>query len=365
MKIGITTFHRADNFGAVMQAFALQKYLTSLGHDVEIIDYRCPAIEMQYDIFNPRLLVSRKNILFTLHEYSKRFLSIRKRISKREKYNYFREQYINISKPVNEVNGDLGYDVYITGSDQVWNLHLTGGFDNSFFLDFNTVPRVKKLAYAASSENDPKGLLFQERERVSSCLSTYSAISVREPFLQDILSQITDKEVSVCCDPTFLINKEDYENIMVIPPITAYVLYYEMTISPTGESLARRIAKEKGLSLVIIQGGYINRKPEKGIICIQDIGPAELLGYISQADTVLTTSFHGVSLSLIFNKELWVLSHPGNLRQQHILSTLGLNRRMIDVEGMYDRTDRIDYQEINEMIDSYANSSKQFLMKNI
>ena len=363
MRVGIVTFHRAENFGAVMQAFALQTYLISLGHNVDIIDYRCKAIEMQYDIINPRILFSRKNIFHSIREYTQRLLSIRERIDKGRKYDTFRKQFLHMSQSVNEVHDCLGYDVYVTGSDQVWNLHITKGFDKSFFLDFKTKHGVRKLSYAASAERDPKGLMLKESERLKNCLSSFYAISVREPFLMEQLSHFTDKKITVCCDPTFLIGKDVYESIMTTPSISKYVLYYEMTVSPAGESLARKIAIQKGLFLVIIQGGY--RKREDGIITLQNVGPTELLGYIAHADIVVTTSFHGLSLSLIFNKEFWAMSHSGNLRQQHILSILGLSRRMIDNETLYDDNDTIDYQQTNILIAEYISSSTNYLIHNI
>lgn len=365
MKVGIITFHRAENFGAIMQAFALQSYLISLGHSVDIIDYRCKAIEMQYDILNPRMLLSRKNIFYSLKEYSSRLISLKKRFVKKRKYNTFREQYIHMSKSVKVVNDSLGYDIYITGSDQVWNLHITKGFDKSFFLDFQTRLGVKKISYAASSEKDPKGLLSKESARIKASLSSYYAVSVREPFLKETLSQITDKEISICCDPTFLLGKEVYESIMKKPNLERFVLYYEMTVSQAGEKIARDIAEKKGIPLVIIQGGYKKRQKEEGIINLQDVGPAELLGYISQADTILTTSFHGLSLSLIFNKDFWVLSHSGNLRQKNILSILGLEGRMLDNENQYDENDTIDYVRTNKLISDYVSSSSQYLIQNI
>lgn len=365
MRVGIVTFHRAENFGAVMQAFALQTYLISLGHNVDIIDYRCKAIEMHYDILNPRILFSRKNIFHSFMEYTQRLLSIRERTVKGRKYDSFRKQFIHMSQSVNEVNDCLGYDAYVTGSDQVWNLHITKGFDKSFFLDFKTRQGVRKLSFAASAEQDPKGLMLKESERLKNCLSSFCAISVREPFLMEQLSHFTNKKISVCCDPTFLIGKDVYESIMTMPSISKYVLYYEMTVSPAGESLARKLARQKGLSLVIIQGGYRNRKKEEGIITLQDVGPTELLGYIAKADIVITTSFHGLSLSLIFNKEFWALSHSGNLRQQHILSILGLDRRMIDNETLYDDNDTIDYQKTNKLIAEYISSSTDYLIRNL
>ena len=106
MKIGILTFHRAENFGATLQAYALQTYLSQQGHDVNIIDYRCPAIEMTYDIFNPRILFSRKNVFISLKHYLSRFRNIKDRIRKKRSFELFWEHYYSKTSPVVDIVED-------------------------------------------------------------------------------------------------------------------------------------------------------------------------------------------------------------------------------------------------------------------
>ena len=135
MKIGILTFHRAENFGAVLQAYALQTFLKKHGMDPYIIDYRCKKIEIVYHIFNPMILIMRRNLFCSIKEYLKRFVSLIDRCRKKHKYQLFREKFLQIM-PCDKAFHSNMFDAYIVGSDQVWNLSITGGVDDYYFLNF-------------------------------------------------------------------------------------------------------------------------------------------------------------------------------------------------------------------------------------
>lgn len=360
MNIGILTFHRAENFGATLQAYALQTYLSRLGYNVDIIDYRCPAIEMTYDIFNPRILFSRKNIIISLKHYLKRFRNLEDRLVKKKRFEAFWNSHYNMTAPVFEVRNDLGYDAYITGSDQVWNLHLTHGPDRMYFLDFPMKASAKKISYAASAEYDPNGLLWKNRHALSKRLNSFNSISVREDFLKKELIRFLESPMSVCVDPTFLLSKTDYMDISYKPEITEkYILLYHMTPSNEGVALAERIAELRGYRVIEIFGGYSNSKCRNR--CKSNLGPAEILGYIANAEGVITTSFHGLALSLIMNKEVWVMDHTGNVRQRHLLSLLGLENRLITNPETCLVEDLIDYTAVSNKLAQTVHDSKCFL----
>ena len=364
MKVGILTFHRAENFGATLQAYALLQFLLYEGHEAKLIDYRCPAIDINYDIWNPRVLISRKNIFATLKVYIKRFFNLRDRKIRKEKYRTFWSKYYVTTKMFSQINSDLGFDAYITGSDQVWNLHLTGGIDKIFFLSFPMKVGAKKISYAASSENDPKGLLWQSRDKIKFLLSTFDRISVREEFLKKELSRYIDLSIKVCVDPTFLLKACDYQKILTKPSVNKhYVLVYHMTYSNESVWLAERIASKYGLQIIEVFGGYNRKTPASRYKC--DLGPSEILGYISDADYVVTTSFHGLALSLILNKEFWIINHDGNYRQKNLLSLLGLEKRLV-TDGLYcDFSDKVDYNEVNTKLNEISFKSKQFLQESL
>ena len=363
MKIGILTFHRAENFGAVLQAYALLRYLLGAGHDVKIIDYRCPAIEVNYDIWNPRILVSRKNIIASLKNYIKRFRNLQDRRIRKYRFKEFRNKYLFETESISKINSDLGFDVYITGSDQVWNLHLTAGIDKIYFLSF-PMGNARKISYAASSENDPKGLLWQNRNEVGRLLETFDKISVREEFLKREISSIVNKPIEVCVDPTFLLEPSDYKKLMVRPnEQIRYVLVYHMTYSNESVLLAERIASVYDLQIIEIYGGYNRSKSTSRHKC--NLGPSEILGYINDADYVITTSFHGLALSLILNKEFWIINHNGNYRQKNLLSLLNLDGRMVNDSEFCDLFDMIYYDRVNLTLGEISLKSKIFLQNSL
>ena len=174
MKIGILTFHRAENFGAVLQVYALQRFLQEKGHEVQVIDYRNRHIEAMYHIFNPYVLFLRKNIFKSLIAYLSRFRNVGGRKQCKRKYEHFRNEYLKISGRCKNV-ADVAdfYDCIIAGSDQIWNLHLTGGLDPNYFLAYKKGEGKKKIAYAASSETDPKGLISCHSDEIGGCLDDF------------------------------------------------------------------------------------------------------------------------------------------------------------------------------------------------
>lgn len=364
MKVGIVTFHRAENFGATLQAYALQTYLTQQGYDAEIIDYRCPSIERNYDVFNPRILWSRKNALISFKIYLKRFLNIKDRIEKKNRFKEFWTKYYRLSSSLSKITQDLGYDVYITGSDQVWNLHLTGGVDKVYFLSFPMKQDAKKISYAASSENDPKGLLWNNKEIISGYLRSFNSISVREEFLRYDLKRYVENPISLCLDPTLLLDKKCYEDIAIMPEdIGKYVLVYHMTPVMESVLLANRIASARECLVIEIFGGYSDSKDK--VRCKSNLGPAEILGYISCAETIVTTSFHGLALSLIMNKDFWIVNHSGNNRQRNLLSQVSLDSRLVEDYMNCDIDQSIDYRVVNATMSDLVRSSKSFLQEHI
>lgn len=362
MKVGIVTFHRAENFGATLQAYALQTYLTHQGCDAEIIDYRCPFIERNYDVLNPRILWSRKNALISLKLYMKRFFNLKDRIQKKRNFKTFWTKYYHLSPSVSKITRDLGYDVYIVGSDQVWNLHLTGGADKMYFLSFPMKEGAKKVSYAASSENDPKGLLWKNKELIRGYLQSFNSISVREEFLRTDLKRYIDNPISICLDPTFLLEKEYYDEIAIMPKdIGKYVLVYHMTPVIDSISLANKIAANRGCTVIEIFGGYSDSK-DKGR-CKSNLGPSEILGYMACAEAIVTTSFHGLALSLIMNKDFWIVNHSGNYRQRNLLSLLSLDSRMVENYNNCDIGQSIDYGMVNTVLSDLVSRSKVFLQE--
>lgn len=354
MKIGILTYHRAENFGAAMQAFALSQYLNNQGYDTEIIDYRCKAVEMQYDIYNPRILFSRKNVALSLRQYAGRFENVRQRKIRKSKFEDFRK-LLRLSRPAHRVQDIDRYDIIITGSDQVWNFHINRGDEKIYLLDFPMPDGCLRYSYAASSERN--GLLPVAEPELARCLNRFDRISVREGFIKEILERITKQEIIEVLDPSFLLRKNDYLKIASPTDATGYILVYQMTYSTEMLNIAEEIAARKNLKVVELYGGYCKTEDASHII---SWGPKEILSYIANADIIFTTSFHGLAFSLIFEKEVWVYDKGENYRQKNLLHKAGLEERLIS-SAQDCNTGTIDYTKVNESLDFYKKQSKDFL----
>lgn len=359
MNVGILTFHRAENFGAVLQAFALQTFLENEGCKVSIIDYRNHKIDAMYDIFNPRILFTRKNVFASLHLYLSRFKNIRDRKICKKKYEDFRRNFFHLTDKFQTLKKSTDFfDYVIVGSDQVWNLHLTGGLDRNYFLDFAKDTKTKKIAYAASAEKDPAHLLLHHKKTVSRLLDDFDVLSVREDFLKDELKDYTAKEIKVCLDPTFLLNGNSYVKLASTVPDYGYVLVYHMTPIPSGSVLAEKIATSKNLKIKEIHIGYgYGKGDERHKV---NLGPLEILNYIAHAQEVITSSFHGLALSIILKKNVWVIDKGNNLRQRNLLSHLGLENHLLTCVEDYDG-DKIDYNSVDSKLNQLIKDSKEFI----
>lgn len=359
MKVGILTFQRAENFGAVLQAFALQTFLENKGCDVSIIDYRNKSIEAMYDIYNPRILITRKNIFASLRLYIQRFKNIQDRQICKNKYKEFRKNFFYQTRKTNSIASLANeFDCIIAGSDQIWNLHLTGGFDKNYFLDFSKKSSMRKISYAVSAEKDPCNLLYQHKKEVTKLLNDFDYLSVREDFFKKELEKYTEKEIQICLDPTFLLDSSLYKNIAPQHVEFKYILVYHMTPIPLGTMLAEKIAASKGWKIIEIHIGYgLGSGDERHKI---NLGPLEILNYIMEAQEVITSSFHGLALSLISKKNVWVINKGNNLRQRNLLYLLGMEERMLTKLTDY-KDHEINYGEVKKKLDMQINKSKEFI----
>ena len=362
MRIGILTFHRAENFGAVLQVYALSEYLKSIGHDPQVIDYRCKSIEHQYDVLSPYIIFSRRNKFKALSQYLTRLFQAKARYSKKNVFNSFRRKYLILSKPYSRIVDDLGYDAYITGSDQVWNPGLTGGFNKYYFLDFPMHENAKRISYAASSEKTTSYNLSKYRDQISSCLNKFDAISVREEALNDELRKYTSRPITTCLDPTFLIPAHNYKEIAILPNIKNYILVYHLSFSIESYNLAKIISGSTGKQIVEVFAKGVVKHHNATHIQLGAFDPCTLLGLIINADTVITTSFHGLALSINLHKEVWAFNKGGNTRLKNLLTQLGLEERLLYNLESYNPNSRIDYEKISNSLKEKISTSKEFLL---
>ena len=253
-------------------------------------------------------------------------------------------------------------DAIITGSDQIWNLNITRDYDPCYFLDFKCASSVIKISYAASSEIKAYQRFESYKERIRRSLSSFKAISVRERALKEELSKFTEKNISVCVDPVFLLQKKDYVKIEIPPPEKDYILVYHLFPTEEGVKLAEKLAQERQLKIIEIHAGFvkvIDHNRHK-----QNVGPLEMIGYINHAHMVITTSFHGSALSLILNKPLVVMNQGAITRIQNLLKMAGIENVLLNNADEFNDYN-IDYNHVQEKLSDLIESSKDFLRDNL
>lgn len=349
-KCGIITFHRAINYGAVLQAFALRNYINkNFSVDCDVIDYRCESIENMYKPSNS------KNPKYII----KNFFGLKKQ----NKFMEFVNEKIGIKNPIKKselASEGEKYDVLITGSDQVWGESRVGK-DNSYFLDF-VKESDKKVSYAASMGSE--SISEDKRELYRNLLSDFRMISTREESAAESLSELLGREVSVSLDPTLLLLKDEWRNIASDRfKNKNYLLIYTLTSSEKLIRFAKKTAKEKGLEIYYISDTFHHIKGVKILRCLS---PEDWVAAFLNASYVVTNSFHGTAFSVNFNKDFNVEITAGlaqrGTRITDFLNLLGLQERLI---GENTVCDKIDFTKINEILDIETEKSYKYLSEAI
>lgn len=349
LKIATLTFHTAINYGAVLQAYALQNAIVKLGYDSEVIDYTCDAIARNYSQSKSNAKDIVKGII------NKRVLETRL-----ARFEEFINNRIKTSGPVSSdglCRLSRRYDGVIVGSDQVWNTKLTG-CDGAYLLDF--VEPEKRMAYAASMGISRWEL--KEEEEIAGHLAQFSQITVRETTSADYIETLIGKRPKVVCDPVFLLTESEWSGIAGERLIEeGYALLFCLGSLPAEcVRWARREARKNKIQLALV---YLGNIPVFGMEDYRDAGPIEFLNLVKHAEFVVTPSFHGCCFSILFNKSFyWFNSSKTDAgkcgtssRQRDLLRMFGLSSREIGPDSAATRN--IEYGDINSKIEKYRSDS--------
>ena len=357
MQACIITFQSAYNYGAVLQAFALQEYLNGNFAETRILDYHNNEIDASYR--SPGL------IDFVYKPKNAIFKSIQSFLykGKKKKINQFRNQYFRSTKRYDAVNikdASNEADVFITGSDQVWN-YLIVDRDGTYYLDF--VKNRRTCSYAASF--GVASIPQEYREFYRKNLNNIDSISVREGSGAEIVKNVTGREAKVMPDPTLLVNQETWNRLCATPNDTGkYILVYKITKADKLLSFSKKLSKKTGLPIV-----YIPNDLKSGSIgkLKTNVGPEEWLGYIKNAEYVVTNSFHGTVFSILFNKKFFseVSSkvNPSTSRLKSLLEMFGLEERTLEcyTDKMLDK--ELDKAEINKVLEAQRERAYDFFQQ--
>ncbi len=364
MEIKTITCHDVYNYGASLQAFALQKYLVDQGHSVEIIDYKPDYLSGHYDLWKVNHHKWNRNF-FTRIAYLSiklpfRLMDLRRKGS----FDVFRKKYLKLTSKRYTTNEELKEDcpkadIFIAGSDQIWNTIFPNGRDAAFYLDFAT-KESKKIAYAASFATE--SVVPEYKEFVKKMLQNFNNIAVRERGAVDILKTLGVYDGTWVCDPVFLLERQEWDKIAVKEYKEEYILVYDFEGNERIKKIALKLAGEYNLKVFTI-----NVRLDYSGKSFKNIDPADFVSLIRDAKYIISNSFHGTVFSLIYKKEFFVVSREEgiNTRMQNLLEYLNLSDRMDPIVENVSKLNPINYTEVDQVLQSFIADSKLFLKSNL
>lgn len=356
-KIGILTFHNAYNFGAVLQAYALKNYLEKNSNCVvEIINYKNKEIENEKSKWGNLL---KNNII---KELIRNVLTIRYNLQLNKIFSDFTNQFLKTRKEIKkEKLSSLDYDLYIVGSDQVWNLSLTGN-DKAYFCNFTSSNSIC-CTYAASTGSSVFSV--KELENYKILVKNFTLISLREKELVPIFTKIApNKEVVSVLDPVFLLKQDNWNMMAKSIKKKSYVLFFCVGYNAELEStlnFAKKLAEEENLELLYLSNHDIWYKHRELNHC-GAVSPCEFLGYIKNASYVVTNSFHATAFSIIFHRDFF--SEVGlkrNGRIKNILELTGLEDHAIDHGKYVQKRTKTNWLNVENRLSMERKKSYDFL----
>ncbi len=360
MKVGIITFQRADNYGAILQCYALYKYMSELEIEVEVVDYRNKYIERMYRGI-PNF---RKNVFLWLKQFVKRYVN---RKDMKERYYLFDRvrALLCFSKRCSQRNASIvcdKYDVVFTGSDQVWNPQITKGLDDIYLLNFEG--RFKRCAYAVSLGAVEQAEFRTEKFKKSILEIDYC--SMREQDASEFLSNLLNKKIDNCVDPTLLLEREEWKKLGEQSKLcidVSYVLLYFLDKNTDLLRIAKYISKLKGLEIICINNEPIQ---DASIKYISNVGPIEFISLIENAEVVVTSSFHATVFSYIFGKEYYGILHPRTgSRVKSLIQNTGLENYIYNNFADFENNYSSEAVQVirRDDIDKKIEQSKKYIQK--
>lgn len=365
MKIGILTYHRAENYGALLQAYGLRTYLLQQGFDVSFVDYWPEYHEKYFQIVSKRKL--KKGSLKSRLRYLLQTLLwyIPKKRRKIRLQSFMKEQLGLPSKAKYTSGNDRcdEFDLVLYGSDQIWRKQKHSGhkgFDFWYFGSDNVIAR--KVAFAASMgviETTP-----EEDRQLKPYFERFDSLAVREASLKEYLAQL-GFNATVVLDPVFLLDKEDWRKLYATGKIASrpkgkYILYYNLLSNAESTAFANKLSRKTQLPVIEISkqfGVRLFKRRYNHTASVQTF-----LSLIDHAEYVVSNSFHGVAFSILFEKQFFAIGMGTKAnRVRSLLSALDISDRYLD-DKMIPQT-AIDYNNVGNRLEVLRNDTVLFLQK--
>lgn len=366
MKIGIFTFHCAANYGAVLQTYCLQEVLKDMGHEVYVIDYRPIYLTEPYKTFNYDSTYWGSN-LAKCKGFLRACLVTPICWKRNQTFSKFIHHRLNLYQlDLNDESND--FDSFVFGSDQIWNPNITNGFDKIYLGDFPATKGKKLIVYAASA-GSTSYFSNADINYFLSRLPNFNKVTVREKSLADYINQKSTITSEVVFDPVLLAgptvlykllnNKIKKERSQKQP----YLFLFQLVRNDGIASYAASLAKSKGLKLIEVATmceSLFNNNMK------QTLSVEQLLFYFINAAYIITSSFHGTVLSILFKKQFNAISVDDRVdeRVMSLLQELHLSDRMLHLKNKILSSVQIDYTMVNNIYDRKQRESYNIL-KNI
>lgn len=365
MKIGILTLRLHNNYGGILQAYALQTVLERMEHDVNVIDIKSsksfPLWRLPL-IYAKRILMKylfRKNVKIFLEKYERKHWPMMCQFTYEfiDKYIH-RLSFGNVNDLLQEK-----FEAYIVGSDQVWRPGYFGKIEHAF-LDFTANRNILRISYAASFGVDKWEYTKQQTVNCRNLIQKFNAVSVREKSGIDLCKKYLHHNAEWVLDPTMLLDREDYVNLIKAantPKSKGNLMFYLLDETPEIMDLISRISEDKRL-IPFRVGSKVNDRTAPLEERIQPPLEEWLRGFFD-ADFVVTDSFHACVFSIIFKKQFIVIGNRerGMSRFESLLEMFGLENCLCDVNNYNIEQGEIDYDEVHAKLNTLRKHSIDFL----
>lgn len=374
MKIGILTHPLDYNYGCLLQAFALQKTLADLGHEVITINRYTNPHKSFFYLFKNWCARFVRRVLYnadvSLVWNPTETLSIKKKLSVNTQ-KFVDRNIVNtgiiLPNELSRIDNEYKFDAYVVGSDQVWLPH----FCPNSFLDFVSRENVIKIFYAASSGKESFANYPKLAKKCSLLAQKFAGISVREESLIRLSKRSLDRDATLVLDPTLLLKKEDYLSACVEKEESSPAIFtYILDKSNNKFQLIDRVQKE--LKLPVVSGTVeLDYVKGRGINIDSCVYPSvdHWINSLSRARFVVTDSFHGTCMSILFNKPFVVIGNEarGYERFISLLSLFNLNERLINNTESFNVNlfNELPYEEINQILSKKREASLTFIKQYI
>ena len=333
-KVGIVTL-LGNNYGGVLQGFALKKCIEKKGF--EVVQFK-----------------NELNKKWTLKEILKVFIYGLRNY----KFMKYKKRFFNIK--------DLEKcDYYIAGSDQIWNPQIPFEQRKMFYLDFAD---KNKIAYAASIGREKIEYSEENIAKIKKYLEDFRGISVREQKAKEILNNLIQNDVEVVLVPTLLLEKEEWDNHLLEPKENIeYIFTYFLGGAKKIKNVVNDFAQKNNYKIIDL---FFKKEYKNLYKCKNTLSPQEFIGYIKNSQIVITNSFHGMVFSIIFHKPFYIITRGDmNSRIYDLLSLLDLSEYIIKEEEIEEllkkKIKKPDYRKVDKILNEERNKAHKFLNKTL